>query len=287
VTAPTAETLVGAESAPLLLRGTYGQRPFAYLSFVLADSNLPLQLAFPILGEIAVAEIGTQDVLNVLRPLWIGDNRNPPRPETASRVRGRIEVILDAARVDDDAQRANPARWKGHLQHKLPRRSKVQVTRHHPALPYNSMSAFIKALRARDGIAPRALEFVVLTAARTSEALGARWCELDLDAALWTVPAERMKILLLRGGKRHGELSIDRKMIGEMKARAFLADSGQTASGRRPAKAADDVDDSRSRHLSAKVWMLSKRPRAKGATRHGDYHDRPGFGQKRFSGSLC
>ena len=112
-------------------------------------------------------------MLNVLNPLWLGDKLNAPRPETASRVRGRIEAIIDAARVDDDSQRANPARWRGHLQHKLPKRSKVRPVVHHAALAFQDIPHFMARVRAQEGVAARALEFLVLTASRSGEAVGA------------------------------------------------------------------------------------------------------------------
>jgi integrase len=113
-------------------------------------------------------------------------------------VRGRIEAILDAAAVRGFRQGPNPAQWKGNLAHVLPARTKVRRVVHHAALPFDEMSAFMAALRGREGMSARALEFAILAAARTGEALGATWREIDIGAKVWTIPAERMK-----GGREH------------------------------------------------------------------------------------
>lgn len=140
------------------------------------------------LNDKRVDEIGTDDVLAVLRPIWL------TKPETAKRVRGRIERILDAAKAHQLRARdsSNPAMLRGHLALLLPKQSKL-VRGHHAALPYAEAPAFMAALRERDALAARCLEFTILTAARSGEALGATWGEIDLDAALWTVPKARMK----------------------------------------------------------------------------------------------
>ncbi len=148
--------------------------------------------AFPTIGETPVADIDTAAVLGVLRPIW------ERVPETASRVRQRIEAVLDAARVKGWRTGENPARWKGHLAGELPQPRKVKRVEHRPALPWEHMSEFMAALAERDGIAALALRFVILTAARTGEVRGMRWREVDLDAKVWTVPGERMK-----AGKTH------------------------------------------------------------------------------------
>ena len=140
------------------------------------------------LACIPVDEIDTATVLEVLKPLW------ERVPETAARVRGRIEMVLDAARAHGfiDPHKANPARWRGHLDNLLPKRG--WLTRgHHAAMPFGDVPAFMARLRKRDAISAPALEFVILTAARSGEVLGARWDEIDLDRRIWTVPAVRMK----------------------------------------------------------------------------------------------
>lgn len=143
--------------------------------------------AYPVFGDLPVAEVDTDLVLKALEPIWRS------KTETASRLRGRIEAVLDYARVKGYRQGPNPALWRGHLSHLLPAPSDVQTIQHQPALPYAEMPAFMARLRERDGTSARALEFVILTAARTGEVLGARWREFDLADGVWTVPAERMK----------------------------------------------------------------------------------------------
>lgn len=143
--------------------------------------------AYPIFGTQPVAAIDTPMVLKVLEPMWT------TKTETASRVRGRIESVLDWARVREFRHGENPARWRGHLDHLLPKRSKVAAVKHHAALPYDEAPAFMASLRAQVGVAARAFEFCILTASRTGEVLGARWTEFDIKAKVWTVPPERMK----------------------------------------------------------------------------------------------
>jgi integrase len=149
--------------------------------------NTLTQYAFPVLGLLPVGSIDTGLVLKVLEPIW------PRIPETGNRVRARIEAILDWASVRGYRQGDNPARWKGHLDQVLPSRGSIAKTKNHAALPYADMPAFMAALRQRPGSAARALEFTILTAARTGETIGAQWSEIDLDAATWTIPAGRMK----------------------------------------------------------------------------------------------
>lgn len=143
------------------------------------------------LAHISVDRIETEDVLGVLKPIWSN------KPETASRLRGRIERVLDAAKAKGYRDGENPARWKGHLANLLPARQKL-TRGHHPAMPYADMPEFMDALKKRKGVSARALEFLILTAARSGEVRGARWSEMDLQKQVWTVPAERMK-----AGKEH------------------------------------------------------------------------------------
>lgn len=140
------------------------------------------------LQAMPLPEISTADVLAVLEPIW------QAKPETASRVRGRIEKILSAALAEGLIPRPyeNPARWKDHLEHSLGGRKKL-VRGHHAALPYEDAPAFMAALRARSALSAMCLEFTILTAARSGEALGATWGEIDIESALWTIPASRMK----------------------------------------------------------------------------------------------
>jgi integrase len=142
---------------------------------------------YPTLGELSVAAIDTGLVIQVLEPLWT------TKPETASRVRGRIEAVLDAATVRGFRQGPNPAQWKGNLAHILPARAKVRGVEHHAALALDDLPEFLAGLRGRPGMAARALEFAILTAARTGEVLGAPWSEIDPVAKVWTIPGRRMK----------------------------------------------------------------------------------------------
>ena len=141
--------------------------------------------------SIPVNAISTDDVLTVLQPLWTS------RPETAQRLRGRIENVLDSAKAKGHRSGENPARWKGHLQNLLPKPKKL-TRGHHAALPFAEVPDFMEELSQRGSIAARALEFAILTACRTGEVLNAVWEEIDLDGALWIIPAERTK-----AGKQH------------------------------------------------------------------------------------
>jgi integrase len=143
--------------------------------------------ASPIIGALPVQTIDTGHVTKILRPIW------QEKPETASRVRGRIETVLAWATVHGHRTGDNPARWKGHLEEAFPAKGKVRKVKHHAALPYADMGAFMADLKDREGAAALALQFTILTAARTSETLKAEWSELDLAEKVWTVPAERMK----------------------------------------------------------------------------------------------
>jgi integrase len=133
-----------------------------------------------------VDTIATDDVLSILKPIWT------TKAETASRVRGRIEKILDAAKAKGFRCGENPARWRGHLDHLLSRPSKLSRG-HHAAMPYEELANFIAMLRTREATAALALELCILTAARSGEILGMRWSEIDFDKKIWTVPANRMK----------------------------------------------------------------------------------------------
>lgn len=148
--------------------------------------------AEPVFGALPVQAVNLEMVLKVLEPIW------QTKPETAARLRGRIEAVLDWAAVRGHRSADNPARWKGHLDKLLPPRSKVQRVQHHPALPYEEIGTFMTDLRQREEGAARALEFTILTASRTSEVLNARWDEFDLGAKVWRIPGERMK-----AGKDH------------------------------------------------------------------------------------
>jgi len=142
---------------------------------------------YPVFENTPVADIDRELVLKVLRPIW------NEKTETASRVRGRIEKVLDWARINDYRHGENPARWKGFLDNLLPRRAKVAAVKHHSALPFGQLPAFMRDLREEASVAARAFEFCILTATRTSETLRMQWDEIDEAASLWTIPAQRMK----------------------------------------------------------------------------------------------
>lgn len=150
---------------------------------------------YPAFGNLPVQAIDTGLVMQALEPIWSA------KPETASRVRGRIETVLDYAKARGWRDGENPARWRGHLDKMLPRATKAKAAvrrktgrdEHHAALPHGEIAGFLAELRQQRGTAARALEFAILTAARTGEVIGARWSEIDLAEKLWTIPAERMK----------------------------------------------------------------------------------------------
>ncbi|AOX16952.1 hypothetical protein A0U89_07140 [Kozakia baliensis] len=142
---------------------------------------------YPVIGDIDVEDITTDHLLDILRPIWA------KTPETGSRVRGRIEAIMDGARARGWRTSDNPARWKGHLATRLPPPSRVRATVHHPSLPWQQIPAFFADLRKREGYSARSLEFTILAACRSGEARGMKWSEVDLKKAIWTIPPERMK----------------------------------------------------------------------------------------------
>jgi len=145
-----------------------------------------------VFGTLPVQAVDTALVLSALEPIW------KTKTTTATRLRGRIENVLSWATVHGYREGENPARWKGHLDQLLARPSKVATVEHHAALPHREMGAFMADLRKQEGIGAAALEFAILTAARSGEVRGATWAEIDVDAALWTIPAARMK-----GGREH------------------------------------------------------------------------------------
>jgi integrase len=155
-------------------------------------ANTLATYVFPVFGAAPVGDVDVALVMKVLEPLWA------TKPETAGRVRGRIESVLDWAKARGFREGENPARWRGHLSNLLPARSKVRAVKHHAALSYTEIGAFMVDLRSRGGAAANALEFLILTAARTGEVIGAHWPEIDLSARIWSVPAARMK-----GGREH------------------------------------------------------------------------------------
>jgi len=148
--------------------------------------------AYPVMGDTPVGEIDTALVLEVLTPIWHG------KTETAKRLRGRIEQVLSYAKVKGKRQGENPAAWRGHLDNVLPQPGKIAPHKHHPALPYDEMSAFLGKLRSHEGVSVLCLEFVILTACRSGEALKATWAEIDMEKGTFVIPSFRMK-----AGKEH------------------------------------------------------------------------------------
>jgi integrase len=146
----------------------------------------------PTFGSLPVRAVDVALVMKVLEPIWT------TKPETAGRIRGRIESVLNWAKARGYRTGENPAQWKGHLDNLLPARGKIAKVKHHAALPYDQLAQFIDALHQQEGVAALALEFAILTAARTGEIIGARWDEIDLTEKVWTIPASRMK-----GGREH------------------------------------------------------------------------------------
>lgn len=200
------------------------------------------------LRAMPVDRIATADVLAVLKPIWHA------KPETATRVRGRIEMVLDAARAHGHIEdgRANPARWRGHLDHLLTRRS--ALTRgHHTAMPFKDVPAFVERIRRTDSVGARALEFMVLTAARTAEATGARWEEIYLEEKIWTIPAPRMK-----AGREHRVPLTNRaiELLEEMQG--LRKPAGFVFPGRDP-----------KRHISNMAFEMHLRRAGMAATAHG------------------
>lgn len=150
-------------------------------------ANTLATYAYPVIADLPVAEVAAEHVVEILRPIWSA------KSETASRVRMRIEAVLNAAKLMGWRSGENPAVFKGGLEAVLPPISKVRRVRHHPAMPFADVPAFFDELRKRDGIGSRALEFCILTAARSGEVRNATWEELDLESSMWIVPADRMK----------------------------------------------------------------------------------------------
>lgn len=157
--------------------------------------------AYPCIGNLPISDLDTTLVLKVLEPIWV------TIPETASRLRQRIEVIWDWAKARSYVTGENPARLRGHLDNLLPKTAKIKRVEHHPALPFNRIHEFIQVLRGRTGSSALALEFLIFTAARTGEVIGSRWTEIDLTSKVWTIPAARMK-----AGKEHRVPLCDRSL---------------------------------------------------------------------------
>lgn len=199
------------------------------------------------LSGLPVDTVSTDDVLAVLKPIW------STKAETASRVRGRIEKVLDAAKAKGFRQGENPARWRGHLDHLLPRPSKL-ARGHHAAMPYEIVAAFVVLLRSRDAMAAVALELCILTAARSGEVLGMRWSEINMDKEVWTVPANRMK-----AGREH-RVPLSKSAMAILARIAPVSSTGEYAfAGQSPGKPLSNMA----------MEMVLRRMKVEDATVHG------------------
>lgn len=170
--------------------------------------------AYPFIGKQLVSAIDTALIMKCLQPIWT------TKTETASRVRGRIEAVLDYATALKHRTGDNPARWRGHLDNLLPAPTKVASTENHAALPYVRVGEFVQKLRAEQSLSARAVELIILTATRTGEAFLATWSEFDLDRATWTIPAERMK-----AGREH-RVPLSRDAVKVLRKLAQLGTTG-------------------------------------------------------------
>ena len=201
---------------------------------------------YPTLGPLPVQAIDTDLVMKVLEPIW-GE-----KPTTASRLRGSIEAVLNAARARGYRSGENPAAWRGHLDQLLPRRSKVRRIRHHAALSYWEVPSFMERIRAREGMSARALELMILTATRTSEAFGARWDEVDLKHRTWTIKAERMK-----SGRPH-RIPLSERAISILEEMAEIQVNEFVFPGMKQGRPLSD--------MGARILLSELRP---GVTKHG------------------
>jgi integrase len=184
----------------------------------------------PAIGDLPVSSVDTGTVLKIIEPLWLN------KTETASRVRGRIESILDYAKVRGWREGENPARWRGHLDHILPARGKMHRVKHHAALSWREIGAFMQRLRQSGSpMGARCLEFLILTACRSGEVRGARWTEIDLDRAVWTIPEARMKA----GREHHVPLSDVAKVL--LREMAQLGSAGFIFPGLKAGRPLSDV----------------------------------------------
>lgn len=164
-------------------------------------TNTLTTYAYPVIGDLPLNAIEQSHVLKILKPLWV-EKSEGGKTETATRVRSRIENILDAAKAEGKRTGENPARWRGNLKHSLPKPRKVSPVINHPAMPFDKIPAFMTDLRKRNSTSARALEFTILTAVRTGATIGATWNEFDLDAKLWTVSPERAGVKITEEGSK-------------------------------------------------------------------------------------
>jgi len=185
--------------------------------------------AYPVCGHMVAADIDTAAVLSILEPIWL------QKSETASRLRGRIEAVLDFSTAKGLREGPNPARWKGHLALTLPSKRKISPVKHHPAVPVKDMPVFFEELQKREGTAVRALEFLTLTAARSGEVRGVDWGEIDLAKKVWVIPAERMK------AKREHRVPLSTQAIKLLKAQPSYKSGGLVFPGGKPTTKLSDM----------------------------------------------
>lgn len=202
--------------------------------------------AYPIFGDLPVADIDTELVVSCLTAIWT------TKTETAKRLRGRIEAVLDWATVSKFRHGENPARWRGHLDKLLAKPTKVATVEHHTALPYAVIGEFVAELRARDGIGARALEFAILTAARSGEVRGAVWEEIDLAEKVWTIPAARMK------AKREHRVPLPEAAVKLLQSLPRLDDSPYVFPSSKPRTPLSDMT------LTATIRRMNEARTAKG-----------------------
>lgn len=185
--------------------------------------------AYPVLGDIPVPDIDTPLVLKALRPIWT------TKTETANRVRGRIEMVLDSAKVDGLRTGENPARWRGHLKFTLAAPRKIARRTHFAALPYEAVFDFMSDLAPRHRISARCLEFTILTCARSNESRHAEWSEIDIDKALWTIPAAKMK------GRKEHVVPLAPRVVALLRALHPRREGRYIFPGQRPGKPISDM----------------------------------------------
>lgn len=185
--------------------------------------------AYPVIGNLPVQDVDTGYVMQILKPIWY------TKTETASRVRQRIENILDWAKVHKYRAGENPALWRGHLDKLLPKRSKVQKVKHHAAMPYADIPEYFRNLRKVNTLAAKALSFTILNASRSSEAREAEWAEIDLEADIWTIPEERMK------AEREHRIPLTKESIKILKKVESLKTDNQVFPGLRKGKSISDA----------------------------------------------
>ncbi|OUR75993.1 integrase [Alphaproteobacteria bacterium 46_93_T64] len=177
---------------------------------------------YPFIGDLSVKAVDIGLILKILEPIWL------TKPETASRIRGRVESILDWAAARKYREGENPARWKGNLDKLLPSRSMVRKVKHHAALPFDDIAEFMAALRKQGSISAMGLELLILTACRTGEIIKARWGEIDFDKQLWTIPEERMK-----AGREH-RVPLSPDTVQVLKRLSEVSTGGFVLPGQRP-----------------------------------------------------